>query len=403
MKQIERESFSGCGANRSVSMIAGIRKGIVVAMIGLTLGACATPVDTTSRLGSVTVTPEMLLEASPLESGPEPANLAEIDILEVTPAMRTFLDDHVRGRRDQSERLRLLTFAVMGEGTFRLVYDETTRTAAETFADQRGNCLSFTNLFVAMARYLGLEAHYQEVDVPPDWSLSGQSFLLSKHVNVSLNVSHEELIVDFNLYDFKMDFDHKVISDRRGRAHYFNNVGVEHLLAGDSALAFAYFRQSLREDYSFGPAWTNLGILHRREGYPDYAEAAYLQALRIDRVNLVAMSNLANLYEEAGLLELATDYQEQVQAHRMLNPYYRYQLAQAAVIDGDYAAAISHLEHAISQRKDEDRFYFLMSVSYLMNGDREEAQRWLEKAEAVAGEQRYIRKLDLLMGVDSSP
>jgi tetratricopeptide (TPR) repeat protein len=303
--------------------------------------------------------------------------------------------------------LRQLIYAVIVEGSFQLVYDESTRTAGETFRDRRGNCLSFTNMFVAMARYAGLEANYQEVDVPPDWSLTGQSFLLSKHVNVLLELSWGERIVDFNVYDFKITFDKNVISDQRGRAHYFNNLGVEYMLAGNGALAMAHFRQSLLEDETFTPAWINLGILHRREALPEYAEAAYLKALRTDASNLVAMSNLANLYAEEGLSEYAALYQARVESHRMENPYYRYLLANEDFTNGDYRSAIGHLEFAIQERPREDRFLALMSMSYLMIGDRQAAQSWMKKAEAAAGEdsskQRYQNKLELLLGRDKQP
>jgi len=334
-------------------------------------------------------------------------DLPELDILELSPEMKMFLDDHVRGRRNENEKLRLLIFAVMGEGTFRLIYDETTRTAAETFRDQRGNCLSFTNMFIAMARYLGLEASYQEVEVPPDWSLAGQSFLLNKHVNVLLELGHGMRVVDFNIYDFKMRFDRRVISDRRGRAHYYNNLGVEKMLDGDNSLALAHFHRSLSEDESFGPAWINLGILHRREDFPDYAEAAYLQALKIDSLDLVAMSNLANLYEAEGLVEQAAHNRAMVESHRMENPYYRYMLATEAFTAGNYRAAIDHLRFAIDDRPHEDLFYSLMSMSHLMLGDRRAAEDWMKKAVEVADEdaskRRYEHKLGVLMRQDSGP
>jgi hypothetical protein len=46
-----------------------------------------------------------------------------------------------------------------------------------------------------------------------------------------------------------------------------------------------------------------------------------------------------------------------------------------------------------------------MSLSYLMSGEKEEAQRWMKKAEevaeATADQQKYHHKLDLLMSQDS--
>lgn len=85
----------------------------------------------------------------------------------------------------------------------------------------------------------------------------------------------------------------------------------------------------------------------------------------------------------------------------MSNPYYRYRLAQTAVIDGDYNAAIGHLKFAIRKRKNEDRLYSLLSISHLMSGNEEAAQRWMKKAEELAGhdadKKRYHNKFDLLM------
>ena len=143
-------------------------------------------------------------------------------------------------------------------------------------------------MFVAMARYLDLDANFQEVMVPPDWSAEGQTIILSKHVNVLVNTdSRQDMMVDFNMYDFRAGYDMQIVSDDRGRAHYFNNIGVEHMLDGETPLAFANFRQSLREDISFSPVWINLGTLYNREGYPQYAEAAYLKALDTDKPNIV--------------------------------------------------------------------------------------------------------------------
>lgn len=332
--------------------------------------------------------------------------MATDDILAVSPEMTAFIDEYVNREGNQNERLAQLVIAVIGEDRFKLAYDDSTRTAQGTFDSRRGNCLSFTNMFVAMARDIGLDARYQEVEIPPDWSMSGQTFLLSEHVNVVLNMKNAlPRVVDFNVYDFHSKNESHEISDERGRAHYFSNLGVEQMLGDDTQLAFAYLQQSLREDRKFASAWVNLGILHRREGYLDYAEVAYREALVLDRGNLLAMSNLANLYLEEGREDEAQQYLRRVQSHRLKNPFYRYQLANQAFTEGDYDTAIKNLKAAIRKREDEDRFYYLLSLSYLMNGDREEAQRWMKKAEdtarQAASQQKYHHKLDLLREQDA--
>ena len=369
------------------------------------LSACATPFEVDSQMQSDGVTPDMLVNQSPLAGDLGPQDVAGVNILELTPEMRSYIDDHIRDRTDENERLRLLIFAVMGERTFRLEYDESTRTAAETFRDRRGNCLSFTNMFIAMARYVGLEARYQEVDVPPDWSMSGQAFLLSRHVNLEVRTRYNDVqIIDFNVYDFKIRHNRRIISDRRGRAHYFNNLGAELMLSGDTEQALVHFQQSLIEDDDFSPAWINLGILYRREGYPAYAEAAFRHALELDHRDLVAMSNLASLYEAQGFTETALLYRERVESHRMKNPYYRYLLANEAFAAGDYQTAVEHLDFAIDKRRDEDRFLALMGMSRLMLGDRKESEKWMRRAEEAASKDadklRYHNKLELLLRQD---
>ena len=373
---------------------------IVLAVVAIS--SCATPGGVPSRPDSNQITTGMLLDDSPLASGVELADLSQVDILELSPEMIEFIDRWVDQNAGEYFRLWRLLYAVMGDGTFDVVYDGTTRTARETFRQQRGNCLSFTNMFVAMSRYLDLDSNFQEVEMPPDWSASGETLVFNLHINSQVElVSHSDQMVDFNMYDFRIRYERQIIPDSRARAHYFNNMGVEYMLEGDTPMALANFRESIRSDAIFSPSWVNLGILHTRGGYPYYAETAYLKALDIGGTDMVEMSNLAALYEKEGRVELAAQYNSKVQTHRMRNPYYRYQLARTAFDNGDYGAAIDHLKYAVRRIKNDDNFYFLMSISYLNSGDQDAAERWMKKAEEAAemdaDKERYHRKLDMLM------
>lgn len=378
-----------------------IQKRILAVVAAVALAACAAPAPR-PELDSSHITTGMLLVSSPLAAPGSVPDQPEVDILGLSPDMIEFVDAYVDPDRREYDRLKRLIYAIMGEGKFQLVYDDDTRTAQETFRDQRGNCLSFTNMFVAMARHVGLDARYQEVEIPPDWSLAGQSFMLSQHVNVYVDFGHDfSRVVDFNIYNFTTSYGRTIIPDSRARAHYFNNIGVEHMLGGDTVQALSNFRAGILADGTFAPAWINLGTLYRREGHPAYAEAAYLKALEADRFNLVGMSNLASLYEQEGLEALAAEYRERVINHRMQNPYYRYFLASESFVSGDYDAAIENLRFAIRKHQDEPRFYSLMSLSYLMSGDKAAAERWMKQAEELATReserQRYHSKLEWLM------
>jgi Flp pilus assembly protein TadD len=378
----------------------------VMLIVVAAVTGCVAPGEPKPQIGAGQISAEMVLRQSPLADGAELQDPSEVDILEVTPEMVAFMEKNIGDAHNRYARMKSLVFAIMGSDNFELIYDDRTRTASQTFEDRRGNCLSFTNMFIAMARYLDVHAEYQEVDIPPDWSLAGESFLFSQHVNVLVDLGVNDFrVVDFNIYDFSTAYERRVISDQRARAHYFSNIGVEHMLAGDSAQAYMNFRQAIAEDATFEPAWVNMGILHRREKLPAYSEAAYARALQISPFDPIAMSNLASLYDEAGLTEEAKQYRDWVQTHRMKNPYYRYMLARDAVTEGDYQTAIDHLNYAISHREGESRFYSLLSVSYLMSGDKAAAERWMKKAEELAVQEadreKYHHKLEWLMSQGS--
>jgi Flp pilus assembly protein TadD len=381
-----------------VPAVVPIRAGFVC-LAALALGCASAP----WKQDQAGITPgELVAGAPPGVAQDTGALVEEEEVLAVSPEMRGFLTAHVARAAGRATRLRQLAHAIVSGGTFGLEYDETTRTASETFRTRRGNCLSFSNMFLAMARRVGLDADYQEVDVPPDWSFKDDAFVLNRHVNVRVDLGKEgEHVVDFNMDDFRTAYDRRTISDARALAHFYNNMAVERMQAGDAASAFLYFRRAIGHDPSFAPAWTNLGILYLRKGQPDYAEAAYVQALRGDGGDLVAMSNLAHLYERHGDEKRAAAYRQRVADHRQQNPYYRFQLARDAFAALDYDLAIRHLKHAIRKKKNEDRFYFLLGLSHMKKGDEQAARRWLSRAQEVAAtdslKRRYASKIDVLL------
>jgi Flp pilus assembly protein TadD len=368
-------------------------------LVMLVLGCASAP----ARHGSTAITLDELRSGAAL--GVEPAPSAVVDeaaVLAVSAEMEAFLDAHVARGADRLTRVRQLAGAIVDARRFGLQYDETTRTASETFRTRRGNCLSFSNMFVALARSVGLVAGFQEVDVPPDWTFKDDSFVLNRHVDVFVDLGKDgEHVVDFNMDDFRTTYDRRRIPDARALAHFYNNVAVEHMQAGDAGAALLCFRRATGHDPLFSPAWTNLGLLYLRKGHPDYAEAAYLQALKADAGDLVAMSDLASLYERRGDRERAALYRSQVIDHRQRNPYYRFQLAQRAFRAQDYDGAIGHLNYAISRKKNEDQFYSLLGLSYLKKGDQQAARRWLTRAEDVAAtdalKRRYASKIEILL------
>jgi len=363
------------------------------------LTACASP---TLAPDSNILSTEDLLRAEPLTGEADVPELNDIDVLGLDQEMLSFLDEHVNREHQRTLKLHKLLYAIITEGSFGLEYDEITRTAQETFQARLGNCLSFTNMFVAMARDVGIEVTYQEVEIPPDWTLEGDTYVLNRHVNVYIDLGRGGTkVVDFNIDDFRSSYDRQLISDERALAHFYSNIGVEYMQKHEPLEALRYFRKAVASDHQFAPVWSNLGALYSRAGHFKYAEAAYLRTLEINPQELIAMSNLGRLYESLGQTERAEWYSKQTNLHRMRNPYYRYHLAHDAFLAKDYDTAIGHLKYSVRKKKNEDTFFFLMGLSYLQKGNESAARRWLEKAEQVAEDdglqRKYHSKLEMLL------
>ncbi|MDP1165902.1 transglutaminase domain-containing protein, partial [Klebsiella pneumoniae] len=69
---------------------------------------------------------------------------------------------------------------------------------SETFDQARGNCLSFTLLFISAARALGIEAHAREVRVPLAWRQDEDLIFDVRHVNVGVDTPGSRKTVDFD-------------------------------------------------------------------------------------------------------------------------------------------------------------------------------------------------------------
>lgn len=376
-----------------------LSKQLFLSVLPVFLTACASPIIAPADSSISTVE---LLRAEPLTGPSDVPELDSVDVLALSEDMHAFLDQHVNRNLGRTLKLHELLYAIITEGSFGLEYDEITRTAQETFNARLGNCLSFTNMFVAMAREIGIKATYQEIDIPPSWSREGDVYMLTRHVNVVIELGGGGMReVDFNIDDFQSSYDRRLISDERALAHYYSNIGAEYLQKDRRLDALRYFRKAVAIDDRFAPAWSNLGVLFSQAGHLDYAASAYLQALAINPGELVAMSNLGQLYTYQGQTELAQLYIQQSNRHRMQNPYYRYHLAHTAFLNKDYESAIKHLKYSLRKRKNEDTFYFLLGLSYLQKGDETSAHRWLEKAEQVAADdglkRNYHNKIEKLL------
>ncbi len=312
---------------------------------------------------------------------PSNAVAADVDILALNPEMARFLVRRVSSRQAPKAQVLALIDAVFGKKGLDITYESTaTRTAIETFEAKNGNCLSFTILFVAMARHLGLDAYFEEVDQVISWDRRGEVVVRNLHMVVEVEYENGHHLVDFLPEAEKRYRSVKRISDTRALAHYHNNLGVDALASGDVERALAAFSRALEVDKRFGYAWTNLGVAQRRAGDLEAAEHSHQRALELDRNEPAALTNLASLYLAQGFTDRAAPLKRQVDAHLDRNPFHHYRQGLASARSGDLGEAIRRFRDAARRMPEESEFHAALGEALARSGDPEKARKSLEKA-----------------------
>lgn len=322
------------------------------------------------------------------------------DPIAISEEMRIYLDETIDSSQDEYGRLTQLVRVVFQENQLGFSYEKATKTAQETFRERSGNCLSFTNMLISMARYLGLEARFREVEIPPIWSRRGRVVVLNRHINVGVRIGAQGFVVDLFPEVNPIQIGGELVSDARGLAHFYSNKGAEFLANSSPALAAQYYQAAIGADPQAGFAWVNLGVARSHQGEIENSEKCYLMALKLDSRNAVAMSNLADLYRRIGRQDEAEKWASKVESFREKNPYYHFAQGERAYWDGDYEASVRHYKAALKRKSREHHFYFALAKAYFQLGNLDQVIQALENARKYApdegGRERYDQKLEIL-------
>ncbi|MDO8908214.1 MAG: tetratricopeptide repeat protein [Pseudohongiella sp.] len=294
-----------------------------------------------------------------------------IDLLALDQSVIDYLDTHIDPALQNWEIVDRLQQILFSEEFLNIQYDDAANlTASQTFAERRANCLSLVNLYIGMARHLGLSAQYQTIQIRPIWNRKGELLILSEHINALGRLGpSNQYIVDFTPEVRLQQQTAKLISDRQATALYYNNLGVEHLIAGDFDRSLEHFRYALAMDPLLAIAWNNVGSVLGRMGEADLSEYSYLKASALDRNSASAANNLARLYFEQGEFAKSERYRRAVQSYNRRNPYYHYMLGNLAYEEKNFDAALRHFQEAIRREDQEPDFYMALGMTFRELGD----------------------------------
>jgi len=307
---------------------------------------------------------------------------ADVDPLAITSEMRDFLAEHAP--RDMARQVRLLELqdAMFDpEQGLGIEYgSHGTRTAAQAFSDGRGNCLSFTLLFVALAREAGLNPYFVEVAEVTGWSQRGSVGFSHWHMFAEVEIDNGFVQVDFLPWLDRRYRSSRRIDEQRARAHFFNNVGAETLSDGDVKLAVAYFERALEFDSTFVPAKINFAVAMGRQKRHEEAIDLLLEVLDDEPRNVVAAANLASRYLAQGRDSEARDWLARRQSFLDDNPFHHFKLGLRALETGDAQQARQHFKRAITRQRDEAIFFEQLAEAHLRLGAERKARSALRRA-----------------------
>lgn len=316
-------------------------------------------------------------------------------IMAVPPGLHAMVREQVNvPGRSQSQRLRSLIdlMSISPEGLRLEYHDDATQTVEQAYLNRRVNCLTYTLVFLALAREAGLDAYPQEIDETLSWQQRGDIVYRSNHVNAAVRLGAQRYVVDVGSSFVIGRHPAHAISEQRLLAQYYNNRAAQLMFLDDLPAALAHADIAIELDPTYPNTWSNTGVLRLHSGDLAGAEQAYATALSLAPEHSGALFNLAALYKRIGDQEREAQFQRRLDKVQSKDPFHQFLLAVQFERQGSYAQAVKRYQRAIRLYGDEHRLYQGLARAYAQMGDSRRARRALQRALAlVSGKDEAAR------------
>jgi tetratricopeptide (TPR) repeat protein len=370
------------GPRKLAAFLLCARRATALAALSWGIGACATAphvsVTTDRRIA------EARAEGITLE-----------DPLAIDDVMRDAVDRAVSRSAPPADRLRHLASYLMGSGFVNFQYmPSRSLTAQRAFRERRGDCIAYTNMFLALARYLGIDAYFVHVREVQNFYEQRGTFFVSSHVAVGYGQGPEAEVIDFAkaISDWKLAL-YRSISDDAALALYSNNVAVTHMQAGRPAEAERLLRFWIARAPEMAELYNNLGVLLNRSARYGEALAILEQGIRRFPTYEPLYTNGLRAAHGAGRLDRERALAEQGEVIEHSDPFLIFARAMNVYRDARFKVAAVEFARARRAKPDSAVIVAWLARAYLRAGQRDEGLSAFEDLKRLAPGDPAIHEL----------
>jgi len=306
--------------------------------------------------------------------------------LRLSPQIRSLAREKVGyAGTEKSRLLKVVRFLAEADGLAFQYQTQSSLTAEKAFAARRGDCMSYANLLVALARSLDVPVRFVRItQLPVTWEAGGR-FFESSHMAVALgrNASWDQaVIVDFgSIHTSPWRFSlYDDVSDAEAFVLFQNNVAVQRMLSGDVKHAEEILRFFHQHSPRTPEVPNNLSLVllqtgHDREAL-DLLEASVEQFPRFRPLFANAVSAARRMGDE----ELAKTLEGRGRELLEDEPAWNFNEGMRSYHARSYSAAALRFEKALSADPDNVRLLAWSARAHLGAGN---LRRGLEQVERI--------------------
>jgi tetratricopeptide (TPR) repeat protein len=301
------------------------------------------------------------------------------------------IDDEIRqlarevtdGATTDSQKTEAIVRTIIGLSGFSISYDWlSNKTAQEVFREGQGNCLAYSNLFVGMARSVGIDAVYASVRFTERIRREAEIIVNSTHITAAVRpATGRTVLIDFTTTPEREYIGFEVIGDLEAIASFYNNQGFLYGYFTEVAdvdfdpleKELEMYRLALEILPTYGRARNNLGVALRRRGRINEAIEQYKLTIENDPGHAEAHSNLGTAYMYQGRTEEALEEYRLAARNAGPDGYIHHRLGVVYLQLGRYEEAIKELRKALSKQPDLADAHFHLGECYRRLGNEKKA------------------------------